>query len=159
MKNRKRGQKLVYVALLISAAFFLGSHLCGANMCQLISIESEKGAGSEKLIVYPEKITVPVGSCTVWMNWVVKGDVYVSFRENAKKCVDSSASPSGFNLQNLKDGESCYLSDKLSRGKTASLFWKQPGTFKYTIELKDSGKDPSQGGEGAPIATGTIEVK
>jgi hypothetical protein len=75
----------------------LGFSLVGANMCQIIRIEDEKGSGGTRLTLLPEKITVPVGSCTVWMNWVTKGDINVNFRENARQCMASSESPTGFN--------------------------------------------------------------
>ena len=160
MRNRKKFQRLVCVFLLTVAVLLFGCSLAGATMCQVIRIEDEKGGGGTRLTLLPEKITVPVGSCTVWINWVTKGEINVSFRENVKQCITSSESPTGFNMMDVKAGESCYVADKLSKGKTASLYWKTPGVFKYTIEMTDS---KGAGGQslylGKPVATGVIEVK
>ena len=159
MRSINRTKWLIWIVLLTVCALLLGSNLIGAKMCQVIRIEDEKGSGGTRLNVIPEKITVPVGSCTVWMNWVTKRDINISFRENAKECIAASESPSGFNLVDLKAGESCYVAEKLSRGKTASLYWKKPGTYKYTIEMTESGSGSDSIYVGKPIASGVIEVK
>lgn len=156
METKKRGKKVICIGMLSVAVLLWSGIVFSADMCQIIRVSSEKGAGSTKVMVFPEKITVPVGTCTVWVNWVTRGDVNVSFRENAKQCMLSSKSPSGFNLQ---DGESCYMSDKLQMGQSASLYWEKPGIFKYTIELTGAttGQETAPG-RTVPI-TGIVEVK
>ena len=160
MRNIKRGQGIFWLVLLCVCVFLVGSSMVSAQMCQVIRIEDEKGTGGTRLTIFPEKITVPVGTCTVWMNWVTKGDINVSFRENVKECVAASESATEFDLVDLKGGESCYVADKLSKGKTASLYWKTPGTYKYVIEMTES---QGVGGQslytGKPMAKGVIEVK
>ena len=157
MGNTKRGRRLIWLALLTVGVLLISSSLVNAKMCQVIRIEWEKGSGGTRLNIFPIKISVPVGTCTVWMNWVTRGDINVSFRENAKECVAASEAATEFNLIDLKDGESCYVADKLSKGKTASLYWKTPGVFKYTIEMTETSKDLIYTGK--PMATGIIEVK
>lgn len=157
MGNINKAQRLTCLILLAVGALLLGSSLVNSKMCQIIRIEDEKGSGGTRLTISPEKITVPVGTCTVWMNWVTKGDINVSFRENAKECVAASESATEFDLIELKAGEFCYIADKLSRGKTSSLYWKTPGVYKYTIEMTETGKDSIYTGK--PMATGVIEVK
>jgi outer membrane protein OmpA-like peptidoglycan-associated protein len=84
------------------------------------------------------------------------GDLQVSFRENAKQCMVSTNEATGFSEMKLETGESCYISEKLPRGKTASLVWSTPGTYKYTLET------PAMTGtsfyDGNIQAEGVIEV-
>jgi len=127
-----------------------------ADQCQIIRIEEGKGAGGSRIEIFPEEITVPVGTCTVWINWVSDKDVRVSFRENAKACMLSTEASQGFKELDLKPGESCYISEKLPRGKTASLVWTKPGTYKYHLEAPRSSQE---GYSGDIIAEGVIEVK
>jgi len=107
----------------------------------------EKGAAESRLTITPEKITVPPDTCVVWVNWVQGDRVSVSFRENVKQCVASNASPTGFILN---EGETCYITEFLTRGKTASMYFNKPGVYKYTLEL--DGKPTVQ-------KQGVIEVK
>ncbi len=152
---------LVATGTLLLGSFFLimGSNLAfSADMCQIIRIEKATGGASgTRIEIIPEKITVPVGSCTVWVNWIVVGEVQVSFRENAKACVLSTESPSGFHEEQLKVGESCYLTEPLARGRSASLYWTKPGVYKYTIELVGTSKGEAINPR--PEAVGIIEVK
>lgn len=134
---------------------------CGlvhADTCQIIRIEQGRGGSGARLEIIPEKLSVPVGTCTVWINWVMSQEVRVSFRENAKQCIASTISASGFKEEELNDGESCYITDSLPRGKTASLVWNKPGVYKYTLEAPQS---TVQGGVGLSgvMSEGVIEVK
>ena len=70
----------------------------------------------------------------MWINWVTDKEVRVSFRENAKQCIMSSEASTGFDELDIKPGESCYISETLPRGKTASLVWTKPGIYKYHLE-------------------------
>jgi outer membrane protein OmpA-like peptidoglycan-associated protein len=158
MNIKKLGFKTTAVLFLVSATFLLGSSLIyAADMCQIIRIQEGKGAGGTRLEIFPDKITVDVGTCTVWINWVTDRDVHVSFRENAKQCVLATDVSAGFQEVELKPGESCYYSDKLSRGKTASITWGEPGTFKYQLEAP--GSSSGEGYAGNILATGVITVK
>lgn len=150
--------KIVTGLFLVGAVSLLGSTLTyAADTCQIIRIEEGKGAGGTRIEIFPDKITVPVGTCTVWINWVANRDVHVSFRENAKQCVMSSGEATGFEELEIKPGESCYMSDKLPRGKTASVVWEKPGIFKYQLEAPR--KSSQVGYSGDIIAEGVIEVK
>jgi len=135
------------ILLMLGAVLLLSHRPIFAESCQIVRITMEKGATESRLAVIPEKITVPPDTCVVWMNWVQGDRVSVSFRENVKQCVASTASPTGFNLN---EGESCYMTEFLTRGKTASMYFNKPGVFKYTLEL-----------EGKPTVQreGVIEVK
>ncbi|MBT8339444.1 MAG: hypothetical protein HKP58_00425 [Desulfatitalea sp.] len=156
MKNRK--------GLLFTSGFlfFMGvvlimgqGVLFASETCQIIRIEKASPSAGRQIEIFPNKATVPVGSCTVWMNWVVKGEVQVSFRENAQACISSTKSSSGFSKGKSNSGESCYMTEKLARGKTASLYWDKPGVYKYTIELTGVTSDKPN----SLMATGIIEVK
>jgi hypothetical protein len=156
MSIKKLSFKTVFV--LASAALFLGSSLVYAvDTCQIIRIQEGKGAGGTRIEIFPEKITVPVGTCTVWINWVGDRKVRVSFRENAKQCIMSSGAATGFEELEIKPGETCYMSEILPRGKTASLVWTEPGIYKYNLEApKPAG---FKGYAGDIMAEGIIEVK
>jgi len=158
MNIKKLGFKTRASLFLVSAALLLGSSLVyAADTCQMIRIQEEKGAGGTRLEIFPGKITVPVGACTVWINWVANRDVHVSFPENAKQCVLSTEVSTGFEEIELKSGESCYYSDKLGRGKTASITWAQPGTFKYQLESPSATR--MTGYSGNILAEGVITVE
>jgi outer membrane protein OmpA-like peptidoglycan-associated protein len=158
MNIKKLGFKTTAALFLLSAALLLGSSwVYAADTCQIIRIQEGKGAGGTRLEIFPEKIMVEVGTCTVWINWVSDRDVHVSFRENAKQCVLSADASAGFEEVELKPGETCFYSDKLSRGKTASITWGQPGTFKYQLEAP--GALTGDGYSGNILAEGVITVK
>ena len=143
---------------IVSAILLLGTSLAfGGDACQIIRIDEGKGAGGSRIEIFPEKITVPVGACTVWINWVQGKEIQVSFRENAKQCMLSTDAPAGFDELKLKSGESCYISETLPRGKTASLVWSDPGTYKYVLET--AGSTSVEGYSGKIMAEGVIEVK
>ncbi len=158
MNIKKSRFKTTAVLFLVSAVLLLGSSpVYAGDMCQIIRIDEGKGAGGSRLEIFPEKVTVPVGTCTVWINWVQTKEVRVSFREDAKVCMLSSEASQGFEEIELKPGESCYISEKLPRGKTASLVWTKPGIFKYHLE--GEGSASTEGYSGKMLATGVIEVK
>jgi hypothetical protein len=158
MNRRKLRIKIRAGLFLVSAVLFLGSSIVSAaEKCQIIRIQEGKGAGGTRLEIFPEKITVPVGTCTVWINWINDRDVRVSFRENAKQCILSTEASTGFEELGLTSGESCYISEKLPRGKTASLVWTKPGIYKYNLEYP--GSTSQEGYFGNIMAEGVIEVK
>ena len=130
------------------------------DTCQVIRLSLDRAGGGSSVQIYPENITVPVGTCTVWINFIERREVQVSFRENAKKCIAATDAATGFKDFNLGAGESCYMTDRLSYGKTASLHWIEPGTFTYTIEVPSSEPGTRTGTESAAmLSKGTIELK
>ena len=157
MNTKKSCFKTIAVLFVVSAVLLLGSSpVYAADTCQIIRIDKGIGAGGTRLEIFPEKITIPVGTCTVWINWVQGREVRVSFRDNAKACMmatDEKVSQ-GFELQ---AGEACYISEKLPRGRTASLYWTTPGIYKYSLE--GEGSATGEGYAGKMLATGVIEVK
>jgi len=155
MDIRKLGFKTTMISFLVSAALMLSTCIVYAgDSCQIIKIRKEKAGGGSSVQVIPEKITVPVGTCTVWVNFIQDGKVQVSFRENAKQCILSTDAATGFKEIKLTTGETCYFSETLPYGKTASVVWSNPGIYKYTIETP---KGKNYGGD--IIANAVIEVK
>ena len=135
MNIRKLSFKTTTVLFLLGAALLLGSSMVYAEeSCEIIRITKIQAGGGSRILIRPEKVTVSVGTCTVWINLVRRGDLRVSFRENAKQCILSTDEATGFEELKLEGGESCYASETLPRGKTASLVWSTPGTYKYTLE-------------------------
>ncbi|SPD75223.1 exported hypothetical protein [uncultured Desulfobacterium sp.] len=135
------------ILVLFGAVLFLGRALAFAETCQVVSITSEKAGTADRIIITPDKITVPPGSCVVFMNWVRNDKVRVSFRENVKECKLTLDANAGFGLA---VGEECYLTDYLTRGKTASMYFTSPGVFKYTLDME---------GKPSVKTEGVIEVK
>jgi hypothetical protein len=160
MNIKKSSFKTTIVLFLVSAALLLSTCVVYAEgSCHIVRIEEGKGVGGTRIEIFPEKITVPVGTCTVWFNWVQDRTVHVSFRENAKECMLSTDSPQGFEELKLNENESCYISEALPRGKTASLHWTKAGTYKYVLEAAGSKGMASTGYSGNILAEGVIEVK
>jgi len=124
------------VIFLITIGFvaLFGSPAFAQQECQLIRINQTGEYAKANLDIFPKEITVPVGSCTVWVNMAHSYDVKVSFRENAQPCKEATKGETGFGMFKLETGQSCYLSQTLHLGQSTSLVWGQPGEFKYTIE-------------------------
>ena len=159
MKIKKIHFKSTAALLFAGILVLFAISLVHADTCQIIRIDESRGGNGPRLEINPEKITVPVGTCTVWINWATGKDVQVSFRENAKACVESTGPVSEFKFEELKSGESCFISVTLPRGKTASLVWNKPGVYKYTLEAAPIAA--VQGGLGITkiLSEGVIEVK
>lgn len=147
MNTKKSYVTSTGVLMILIAIMLLGHGLVFSETCQLIRITEEVGAADTRITINPEKITVPPDTCVVWINWVERHGVSVSFKENVKQCVLATDSPSGFDL---KPGEACYVTEHLPRGKTASMYFHKPGVFKYTLELE---------GKPGVTAEGVIEIK
>lgn len=145
------------ISFLVSATLMLSTCMVYAgDLCQVIELKDEVVAGVPSVQISPDKITVPVGTCTVWINFVRYAVVQVAFRENAKECVLSTEAATGFQEQQLKTPEVCNISNVLGRGQTASLLWSKPGIYKYTIETQvPKGKDSFEN----ISVEGVIEVK
>ena len=107
MNIGKLSLKTTTVLFLVSAALLLANCMVYAgDICQIIRIQQGKGGGGSRLEIFPSKITVPVGTCKVWINFVQRKEVRVSFREDAKACMLSTEASTGFNEFKLKSGES-----------------------------------------------------
>jgi hypothetical protein len=129
-----------------------------AERCEIIKIEKASPSAGSRLEISRKTLSISAGSCTVWMNWVEKGEVQIVFRENAKACILATDSPSGFHEGELKAGELCYFTDPLPLGKTASLYWSKPGVYRYTVEMVGQQKNAPVTVKN-PMAEGVIEVK
>ena len=159
MDIKKLRFKTTAVLFLVCAALLFGSSLVYAeDKCHVIRIQKDIGAGITRIQIIPEKITVSVGACTVWINRVTDREVRIGFKENAKQCRLSTDAHTGFKELDLEAGESCYYSERMPRGKTASVVWTQPGIFKYQIETSST-QTAGQGFVGEIVANGVIEVK
>ena len=148
------------VVVMVCAVLLLCTSLAYAgDSCQVIKIRKKGAGGGSNVQIFPEKVTVPVGSCTVWVNFIRSGNVQVSFRENAKQCILATDAATGFKEVKLKVGEACYFSEVLPHGKTASLFWTKPGTYEYTIETPSDTGTSTVNYVSNIVAKGVIEVK
>ena len=157
MSIRKLSFKVTMVLFLVSAALMLSTCMVYAgDTCQLIKIQGKISDGGSNVQIFPEKVTVPVGTCTVWINFVPYAGVRIIFRENIKECLLSTAAATGFQESELETGLVCNITGTLVRGQTASLVWSKPGIYKYTVENSSPrGKDYV----GKINVEGIIEVK
>ena len=91
MDIKKLSYKKSAVLFLVSALLILASSLvfAAANRCQMIVIQEGKGAGGTRLEIFPEKVTVPVGTCTGWINWV--NDRTVCYRPSRQRDLRKSS--------------------------------------------------------------------
>lgn len=99
-----------------------------AQECRLIKVHSfDSPAG--KFLIEPATLEIAKGDCVVWINWVGTHSIKVVFGD-AKQCEIISDAPSGFKaaLNN------CYVTDLILIGGTASLRFKETGTYEYKIE-------------------------
>jgi len=152
MDTRKLGFKAPVFSFLVSTALILSSCMVyAADRCEIIRISLDRAGGGSLVRIDPEKITVPTGTCTVWINFVGDRKVQVNFRENANQCILATEAATGFKKIKLDTGEECYASDVLPIGKTASLVWVKSGIYKYTLETEAYKREI--------IATGVIEVE
>jgi hypothetical protein len=151
-------KKAAIFLIVVCMFVFIGSVVFAEQECRLIQISGEvQGAGSQ-IVISPKTLTVPVGTCTVWISFIKAIDqLTVSFRENAKACVASTEASKDFGLMDLKEGESCYLSRPLALGQSSSLIWTKPGEYKYTIQF--ASKVPNSQIIEPVKAEGTIIVK
>lgn len=161
MKQKKTCVYRMGIFLLACVFLMMGSAQVFAENCQIIRVDDARSAlktstvsgrslEGVKLRVFPEKVSVPVGTCTIWINWLDAGDIQVSFVEGTKACVFSAE---GFVQKEVKPGESCYIAEKVGKGRTASLTWEKPGEYTYTVEAVG----PTMGKE-KPMVEGVVEV-
>lgn len=108
----------------------ISQSIVSAQECQVIRIEQEKGGAGLKLSLVPDKVSIPKGSCVVWINWVPKQEVKVMFKDDGKKCADNTEAHVGFKM---KMPENCFLADLIPLGGTSSLRFEEAGTFKYQV--------------------------
>jgi hypothetical protein len=157
MNNKISRFKISVGFILVCVMGFFFTTTAFGSTCQVITIGQTKSTRTPAMDVIPEKITVPVGGCTVWNNSIRDQAVTVSFREKAKPCEQAAGAPAGFFLD-MKGGkeEACYMTEPMPHGKTTSITWDEPGVYKYTIEMAGTNPDVSKGKK---LAYGIIEVK
>jgi hypothetical protein len=157
MLSKRNCVKKAAIYLIVASMFvFIGS-VVFAEECQLIQLSMEKQGAGSLVNIAPKSVTVPVGTCTVWVNFIKGSEVTVSFREKAKACMESTASQKEFGLFDIKPGESCFLSQPIGLGSTTSLIWSTPGEYKYTIQYVS--KIPKEQLLGDVLGEGVIIVE
>ena len=126
MKNNKLLLAATGAAFILTMVIFIGNPITigAAEKCAIVTIQSHEG-------ISPETLRIKKGDCVVWMNWTQGEDLKIVFKEG-KRCQDMTKSPVGFKM----DSKSCYVTDYLDYGRTSSLLFDQPGTFKYEVEFR-----------------------
>jgi hypothetical protein len=154
MKVKTFNPIAIPIFILMCSFFLLNLGTATAQHCQIIKIAKETHDDSSRIWLYPSEVTVPKGSCVIWMNWVEKEKVSITFQKDANTCIMATESPSGFTAAG-----GCYFTDFLCYGKTVSLHFKEPGTFTYQLEIPSEKKGAEWGYHGKIIREGTIVVK
>ncbi len=140
------------IVLLLIGLFVVNQGIVNAaekedDKCFIVSLRGDASGKTEQVIsINPQYVTVPKGSCVVWINWVRGPEISTSFKEG-KICDDNTASPVGYRLT---PGTGCYVTDYLTEGGTSSLRFMETGDYKYDIFVK---------GKTAPLVSGKITVK
>ena len=99
-----------------------------AEKCNIVSIVRQN------MLNIPN-ITVSKGDCVVWINWSKQKEVIISFHPD-EQCIIPTVPNDSFHPQKA-DG--CFISEALSYGKTTSLVFVNPGTYKYKVISPDDG--------------------
>lgn len=98
--------------------------------CLIVRITGVEGANRMGTIgLAPERLAVHKGDCVVWVNLSPSPDVTIKF-EDAKKCLEATEAPTGFNYDHVKG---CYVTGMIRKGGTSSLRFINPGTYEYSI--------------------------
>lgn len=157
MRNKMFGSSRAAIFFMLCVVGVFYATAAFGNTCQIITMAQTSSYGKTGVNIIPEKITVPVGTCTVWVNFIPDQAVTVSFREHAQECKKAAGVATGFFLD-MKGGvpAACYMTEPLPLGKTSSITWSEPGVFKYTIEVAAPSSDLSKVTQ---LAQGVIEVK
>ena len=137
---------LVIGGLLGNTSILMAADKDTGKRCQIVRLLSNAG-------IDPPVLKINKGDCVVWLNQSWGWDFKIVFKEG-KKCQDMTKAPVGFKM----NWKSCYVTDYLDYGRTASLLFDQPGTFDYQIEVTA----PTPGVEITKAGFqkfGTIEVK
>jgi len=154
MKVKIFNRITISIFVLICSIFLLNLSTAAAQQCQIIRIAKETLDDSSRIWLYPREAEVSKGTCVIWMNWIEREKVSITFQKNAKTCIIATESPSGFNAV-----EGCYFTDFLRYGQTVSLYFKEPGIFKYQLEIPGERKGDGWGYHGKIVRKGTIVVK
>lgn len=159
MDIKKHHIKKTFILLVVVSVFLIFGNYAFAQQCEVIRIDLSGGGGGTEIILEPANLTVPLGTCTIWINFAKNRNMQISFREDAKSCMEAADDASGFEMTQLKTGESCYLSESLPYAGKSSMTWiKDPGEYKYTVEAsRDPSIDKNQP-SGKIVAEGVITV-
>jgi len=132
--KRERIAVLVGFGLIFATAVLL-VRLTEAQDCRVVRIYGPEAFRTREVLIEPDTILVPKGSCVIWYNWVRAEEVKVVF-EDGKKCDDVTDAPTGFKL----DPENCYVTDWIPQGGTSSLRFNQEGTYAYSVQVAGGAK-------------------
>ena len=119
---------LIGVVLILVMAIFMANprSIKAAEDCRIVKIS---GIGSPVSVrIEPETLSIPKGTCVVWVNWARATEVKIKFKDG-NKCVDATQSPVGFRM----DAMNCYVTDHVPLGATSSLMFNKEGTFDYEV--------------------------
>lgn len=154
MVKRVLLRRWIGFTLLVGMAVALQLSVARAQQCKLITINMENTGGVKSVLqLVPQTVIVPKGTCVVWINWVSRADVRINFQKSSKSCMLATGSPAGFRMI-----KGCYISGYLPLGKTASLYFKKPGVFRYRLEARNA-QTGYRAGPAKYTTVGTIEVK
>ena len=87
--------------------------------------------GKDKIVGFsldPVDLKVGKNTVVIWLNSVQGKDIQVIFMDG-KTCKDVSANQKEFSL----NSENCYVTTFMRYGKTSSLQFVEPGTYKYYV--------------------------
>jgi hypothetical protein len=120
---------ILFVFFIIT--FFFNYNKISAIECRVVRIYSGIAAESiRNLSIDPERTTILKDTCVIFVNLSLNPEVMINFKEG-KKCEEGTGAPNGFKLDQALG---CYVSGFLPKGGTASLWFKEGGTYKYVVQ-------------------------
>src|SRR5512139_1649396 len=110
------------IVLLLPLKLFSAS----TNECQIISIHGVRppikvtpAADETPINIQPQYARVQQGGCVIWVNWVQRPEISITFEGKASQAVVQA--PTGFHLSDKKK----YTTNYLPQGATVSLRFLQ----------------------------------
>jgi hypothetical protein len=137
--NKKRLFPAIGLAFVFALTILMANQVkLNAQECRIFRIHDLRSTPEvSKITIEPQTIYTSKGACVIWINWIPNQDVKIIF-EDGKKCDDVTDAAFSFKL----DANSCYLTDTaIPSGGTASLRFREEGTFEFAVESKNGLKE------------------
>lgn len=139
--NEKRLVIAGRIALIIALAMLLSKQTLvnaeykeGYQKCH-INIYKKGPSAEQGLRLNFQTLWSTEFTTVIWDNKTQTDEIKITF-ENGEKCQAGTENPIGFTL----DEEGRYVTDWLSPDGSASLFFRDKGTYKYVVETKSGEK-------------------
>lgn len=133
-------RKKALLGCLLAVVVFLQTEISSLGQeCRIVRIFGGVPQHEVGVRLEPDTLWISKGTCVIWNNVMRTDEIKVVFEEG-KICQEKSEAPSGFKL----DENNCYASVWIPFGGTASLMFREKGTFEYMIDARGGKKEKGQ---------------